>query len=91
MDRLRFLQTTPSARDVVFFTRLLEGLGGRWSAAGRDDERSNGEGDAGLAARFLGITDSVTSRRVENGLTDLGTSETRVSYARLTQGAIPVL
>lgn len=56
MDRLRFLQTTPSARDVGFFTRLLEGLGGRWSAAGRDDERSSGEGDAGLAARFLAIT-----------------------------------
>lgn len=55
MDRLRFLQTTPSARDVGFFTRLLEGLGGRWSAAGRDDERSSGEGDRGLTARFLAI------------------------------------
>lgn len=54
------MQTTPSARDVGFFTRLLEGLGGRWSAAGRDDERSSGEGDAGLTGRLLVITVSVT-------------------------------
>lgn len=87
MDRLRFLQTTPSARDVGFFTRLLEGLGGRWSAAGRDDERSSGEGDAGLAARFFAMMVSVT----KENLTRLGASEMRVSYAGLTQGAILAL